>query len=62
MKGTISLPGLVLGALTALAAGLLVSHYSFAWLVVGVAMGMVIGAALARRSQSDSRLPRGEQR
>lgn len=62
MKGTISLPGLVLGALTALAAGLLVSHYSFAWLVVGVAMGMVIGAALARRSQSDSGLRKGEQR
>ena len=62
MKGTISLPGLLLGALTALAAGLLVSHYSLAWLVVGVAMGMVIGAALARRSQDDSALRKGEQR
>src|SRR6266481_661838 len=61
MKGRISLPGLLLGALTALAAGLLVSHYSFAWLVIGVALGMVMGSALARRSPMDG-LRKGEQR
>jgi uncharacterized membrane protein YadS len=62
MKDKISLPGLVFGALTALAAGLLVSHYSFAWLVIGVALGMVIGSALARRSSMDPGLRKGEQR
>ena len=62
MDGKISLPGLLLGALTALAAGLFVSHYSFAWLVVGVALGMLLGAALGRRSPVDVTLPKGEQR
>jgi len=49
MKLGISFPGLAAGAVTALIAGLLVSHYSLAWLLMGVATGMVIGAALARR-------------
>lgn len=57
----ISLPGLLLGAFTALATGLLVSHYSFAWLVIGVAVGMVMGVAVARRNQDDSQLRKGEQ-
>lgn len=62
MNGKISLPGLVFGALTALAAGLFVSHYSFAWLVVGVALGMVLGAAVFRRNPAGAPLPKGEQR
>ena len=62
MKGKISLPGVLMGALTALAAGLFVSHYSFAWLVVGVALGMVLGAAVVRRSPVDAALRKGEQR
>lgn len=57
----ISLPGLLFGAFTALATGLLVSHYSFAWLVIGVAVGMVMGVAVARRNQDDSQLRKGEQ-
>jgi hypothetical protein len=62
MKGKISLPGLLLGAMTALATGLLASQYSFAWLVVGVALGMVMGAVMARRSPEDRGLQKGEQR
>jgi hypothetical protein len=62
MKGKISLPGLLLGALTALAAGLLVSHYSLAWLLMGLAVGMVMGAALAQRRQSGGVLRKGEPR
>lgn len=61
MKGKISLPGLLLGALTALLAGLLVSHYSFAWLVLGVALGMVLGAAMGRRARANPALTKGEQ-
>ena len=45
MKGKFSLPGLLLGAITALAAGLWVSHHSFAWLLIAVAVGLVMGAA-----------------
>jgi ABC-type dipeptide/oligopeptide/nickel transport system permease subunit len=48
MNGKISLPGLLFGALTALAVGLLASHYSLAWLVLGVAVGMIMGAVLTR--------------
>ena len=62
MSSKISLPGLVSGALTALAVGLLVSHYSLAWLVIGVAVGMVMGSALSPRSQVDVTLPKGGQR
>lgn len=62
MKDKISFPGLLFGALTALAAGLFVSHYSFAWLVVGVALGMVVGAVMMRRSGAESGLRKGEQR
>jgi len=62
MSGKISLPGLVSGALTALAVGLLVSHYSLAWLVIGVAVGMVMGSALSRRSHVNVTLPKGGQR
>jgi membrane protease YdiL (CAAX protease family) len=61
MRGKISLPGLLLGAITALAAGLLVSHYSFAWLLIGVAVGMVVGVAVMRRGQSGQGLQKGEQ-
>ena len=60
MKGRISLTGLLLGALTALAAGLLVSHYSFAWLVIGVALGVVTVSVVGRRSPADSALRKGE--
>lgn len=62
MKGRISLSGLLLGAVTALAVGLLVSRYSLTWLVIGVAVGMAMGAALMRRSQNERGLPEGEQR
>jgi hypothetical protein len=48
MKSKVSLPGLLFGALTALAAGLLVSHYSLAWLIIGLAVGMLMGVVLAR--------------
>lgn len=60
MKDRISLPGLVLGASTAILAALLVSHYSFAWLVVGVALGLAIGGALPRHSPAGG-LSKGEQ-
>jgi hypothetical protein len=67
MKGRISVPGLLLGAVAALAAGLLVSHYSFAWLLLGMAVGMVIGAGLMRRLPAAERMQtegmqKGEQR
>ena len=62
MKSKVSLPGLLLGAFTALAVALLVSHYSFAWLVLGVALGMIMGAVMARRSPENSGLQKGEQR
>ena len=55
MKLGISFPGLAAGAVTALIGGLLVSHYSLAWLLMGVATGMVIGVALARRSPVHAR-------
>jgi hypothetical protein len=66
MKGKVSLSGLLFGALTALAAGLLVSHYSLAWLVIGVAVGMLMGAVLARAGRADNattplKLRKGEQ-
>jgi hypothetical protein len=60
MKGKFSLPGLLLGAITALAAGLWVSHHSFAWLLIGIAVGLVMGAAGMRR-QAGQRLQKGEQ-
>ncbi|HEY6253005.1 MAG TPA: hypothetical protein VI685_23855 [Candidatus Angelobacter sp.] len=62
MKGKISLPGLLFGALTALVAGLLVSHYSFAWMILGVALGMLMGSALGRRDPVNIRLQKGGQR
>ena len=62
MKGKISLPGLLLGALTALIAGLLISHYSFGWMVLGVALGMLLGSALGRRDPVNVGLSKGEQR
>ena len=62
MKGKISLPGLLLGALTALIAGLLISHYSFGWMVLGVALGMLLGSALGRRDPAHGELSKGEQR
>lgn len=61
MKDKISFPGLLFGALTALAAGLFVSHYSFAWLVVGVALGIVVGAVITRRGPAHAGLRKGEQ-
>ena len=61
MKGKISLPGLLFGAMMALVAGLLVSHYSFAWLILGVALGMLMGSALGRRDPVNVALPKGEQ-
>jgi FtsH-binding integral membrane protein len=62
MKAKVSLAGLVLGAVTAMTVGLLVSHYSFAWLVVGMALGLVMGVSMARRSPTENGLPKGEQR
>jgi multisubunit Na+/H+ antiporter MnhE subunit len=63
MKGNVSLPGLLLGTLTALAVWLLVSHYSLAWLVIGVGVGMAMGAVMARASRADQGTPlrKGEQ-
>ena len=61
MKGKISLPGLLLGAVTALIAGLLVSHYSFAWLILGVALGMLMGSASGRRDHINVAEPKGGQ-
>ena len=55
MKLGISFPGLAAGAVTAPIGGLLVSHYSLAWLLMGVAAGMVIGAAFARYGQVHAR-------
>ena len=48
MKRNISFPGLLSGAGTAVLAGLLLSQHSLVWLIVGVAMGMVLGAVLAQ--------------
>ncbi len=61
MKAKISLPGLLLGAITALATGLLASQYSLVWLVIGVALGMLVGAVLVRRNPGAG-LRKGEQR
>jgi len=61
MQGKVSLPGLLLGAITALAAGLWVSHYSVAWLLIGIAVGIVMGAAVVRRGQPKQGLQKGEQ-
>jgi uncharacterized membrane protein YccC len=61
MKGKISLPGLLLGAIAALAAGLLVSHYSFAWMLIGVAAAMLLGAAVVRRAPGEHGVQKGEQ-
>lgn len=63
MKGKVSLPGLLFGTLTALAVWLLVSHYSLAWLVIGVGVGMAMGAVMARAGRADQVTPlrKGEQ-
>jgi hypothetical protein len=61
MKGKVSLPGLLLGVITALAAGLWVSHHSFAWLLIGIAVVLVMGAVGVRRGQAGQRLQKGEQ-
>lgn len=66
MKSKVSLPGLLFGALVALAAGLLVSHYSLAWLIIGLAVGMLMGVVLARPDRTDDaaaplKLRKGEQ-
>ena len=53
MTRKISLPGLVLGAMTAVIASLLVSHYSLAWLLIGIAAGTVVGAALTRSATDE---------
>ena len=67
MKSKVSLPGLLFGALTALAAGLMVSHYSLAWLIIGLAVGLLMGVVLARPDHTDDgaaplKLKKGEQR
>lgn len=46
----------------AVVAGLLVSRYSFAWLLLGIAAGIVLGTALAQRGQPESGLRKGEER
>ena len=58
----ISLPGLLAGAVMALVAGLLISHYSFAWLILGVALGMLMASAAGRRGAVNVTLPKGERR
>lgn len=62
MKSRISLAGLLSGALMAVVAGLLLSRYSFVWLLLGVAAGIVMGPALAQRGQPESSLRKGEER
>lgn len=62
MKGKISLPGLLFGAVLALVAGLLLSHYWFAWLILGVALGMLMASAPGRTGPVNVTLPKGEQR
>lgn len=57
MKGKVSLPGLLFGTLAALAVWLLVSHYSLVWLVIGVGVGMAMGAVMARTSRADQVTP-----
>lgn len=62
MKGKISLAGLLCGAVMALIAVLLVNHYSFGWMVLGVALGMLMVSALGRRNPVRVPLPKGGQR
>lgn len=62
MKGKISLPGLLFGALTAVVAALLVSRYSFGWVVLGVALGMLMISAFGGRDRASIALPKGRQR
>lgn len=62
MRGKISLPGLVFGALTALVAAVLVSRYSFGWMVLGVALGMLMVSAFGRRDRANVTLLKGRQR
>jgi hypothetical protein len=61
MNGKISLPGLFFGALTAVVAVLLVSRYSFGWMVLGVALGMLMVSAFGRREGVRVTLPKGRQ-
>ena len=52
MKKKISILGIVLGLIAAVFAVLLSSSWIF-WLAVGVALGIVLGVASARRSHTE---------
>jgi NAD/NADP transhydrogenase beta subunit len=58
MTHKVSLSGVLAGGLTAVIAYLLVGHYFVSWLLVGLVLGAVVGAMLARRTpvQSAERL------
>jgi uncharacterized membrane protein YoaK (UPF0700 family) len=53
MKKKISIVGLVLGAVLGVVAGLMAGGWLF-WLGIGLALGVVIGSAGARRSRLQS--------
>jgi hypothetical protein len=53
MKKKISLVGLILGAALGVIAGLMAGGWLF-WLGAGLAVGVVIGAAQARRARGES--------
>jgi len=52
MKKKISLVGLILGAALGVIAGLMAGGWLF-WLGAGLALGVVIGAAQARRARGE---------
>ena len=53
MAGKVSLPGLLLGAVTAVVAYLLVSPSAIGWILLGMVLGaMAAAATLAHRSRA----------
>jgi len=55
MKRNISLPGVLLGGVTAVLVYLLVSHSAIGWMLLGMAVGAVAaGAVLAQRNHESA--------